>query len=304
MGSFTVIYAIILYLLWTCYLLVQFFHIRTQKILQKRLHKSNSLRLNSKNRSVKKYIHKIESKKRKKPYWFQKFLAENPIYLFLICANLLPLFFLNYLDLPLEWIFVFVFVDLIIWYIVISFIAYRKNAALLESLPECIEKIQRNIASGQTLIATVHQLSLGDQYISSIFREIYQKYLTGERLRVLLEQSTEKHQNIEFSFMMSVLIIQYETGGNSTEALYNLAEILRKKKLLRQKITSSSAESKITTGVLSGLPILLVIVLYIFTPEYILNVIHSTKGLRLLMYAVIFQCMGVIWMAKMMRINL
>ena len=57
----------------------------------------------------------------------------------------------------------------------------------------------------------------------------------------------------EFKFFVISLAIQRETGGNLTETLSNLAEILRKRRQMKLKVKAMSGEAKASAMIIGSL---------------------------------------------------
>ena len=80
----------------------------------------------------------------------------------------------------------------------------------------------------------------------------------GLRLGVTLEQGVKKmYESMptpEVAFFGIVMTIQQKSGGNLSEALGNLAAVLRDRKRLIGKIKAMSSEAKASAGIIGALP--------------------------------------------------
>ena len=74
----------------------------------------------------------------------------------------------------------------------------------------------------------------------------------------------------EVRFFAIVIGIQQQAGGNLSEALGNLSGVLRDRKRLQAKVSALSAEAKASAAVLGALPFVVMILVYITTPDYIM----------------------------------
>ncbi len=73
----------------------------------------------------------------------------------------------------------------------------------------------------------------------------------------------------EANFFGIVIAIQTKSGGNLSEALGNLSKVLRDRRKMAAKIQAMSMEAKASAGIIGALPPLVMIMVYIMTPEYI-----------------------------------
>ena len=71
----------------------------------------------------------------------------------------------------------------------------------------------------------------------------------------------------EVRFFAIVIAIQQQAGGNLSEALGNLSGVLRDRKRLQAKVRALSAEAKASAAVLGSLPFVVMILVYITTPD-------------------------------------
>ena len=94
----------------------------------------------------------------------------------------------------------------------------------------------------------------------------------------------------EANFFGIVIAIQQKSGGNLSEALGNLSKVLRDRKKMAEKIQAMSMEAKASAGIIGALPPIVMLLVYLTTPDYIsLLWTHPTGQLML------FGC--VIWMS-------
>ena len=73
----------------------------------------------------------------------------------------------------------------------------------------------------------------------------------------------------EVSFFGIVMTIQQKSGGNLSEALGNLAGVLRDRKRLQGKIKAMSSEAKASAMIIGSLPPGVMGIVYLTTPAYI-----------------------------------
>ena len=73
----------------------------------------------------------------------------------------------------------------------------------------------------------------------------------------------------EVRFLAIVIGIQQQAGGNLSEALSNLAGVLRERQMLALKVKALSAEAKASALVLASLPPGVMTMVYLSSPDYI-----------------------------------
>jgi tight adherence protein B len=107
----------------------------------------------------------------------------------------------------------------------------------------------------------------------------------------------------EVNFFNIVLNIQQKAGGNLSEALGNLSNVLRSRKLLREKIKALSSEAKASAMIIGSLPIIVMGLVYMTTPAYIMSLFATDLGHLLLLIAAALMGTGIYIMRSMINFN-
>jgi tight adherence protein B len=105
----------------------------------------------------------------------------------------------------------------------------------------------------------------------------------------------------EVGFFAIVMTIQIKSGGNLSEALGNLAAVLRDRKRLRAKIRAMSSEAKASAMIIGSLPPAVMGIVWLTTPAYIDMLFTERVGNLLLAGCVVWMSLGILVMKKMMN---
>ena len=100
-----------------------------------------------------------------------------------------------------------------------------------------------------------------------------------------------------------VVAIQQRSGGNLSEALGNLSKVLRDRKKMKAKIQSMSQEAKASAGIIGALPIAVMTLVYLTSPNYISLLFTNSVGHIMLAGSAIWMVMGVFVMKKMINFD-
>src|SRR5215470_1875505 len=107
----------------------------------------------------------------------------------------------------------------------------------------------------------------------------------------------------EANFFGIVIAIQQKSGGNLSEALGNLSKVLRDRKKMAEKIKAMSMEAKASAGIIGALPPIVMILVYLTTPDYISLLWTHPTGQLMLVGCVIWMSIGVMVMKKMINFD-
>ena len=125
------------------------------------------------------------------------------------------------------------------------------------------------------------------------------------KVGVTLEQATKRMMESmptpEVGFFAIVMTIQTKSGGNLSEALSNLALVLRDRKRLQGKIKAMSSEAKASAMIIGSLPPAVMGIVYITTPDYIARLFTEKAGNLMLAGCAIWMSVGIMVMRKMIN---
>src|SRR5262245_18154700 len=107
----------------------------------------------------------------------------------------------------------------------------------------------------------------------------------------------------ESNFFGIVIAIQQKAGGNLSEALGNLSKVLRERKKMKAKIQSMSQEAKASARIIGSMPIIVMVLDYLTSPQYI-NLLwtHPARRMLLAVSAFWMSC-GIFVMRKMINFD-
>src|SRR5690606_15135902 len=121
--------------------------------------------------------------------------------------------------------------------------------------------------------------------ISTEFSQLVDEIAYGRTLTQALDNLCKRIDEPDVQFFTVVLNVQQESGGNLGEVLSNLSTILRKRKQMRLKIKALTAEGRMTAIILGSLPVAVLGVLHLVSPDYLIPLFDRPIGNFLLFLA-------------------
>jgi tight adherence protein B len=104
--------------------------------------------------------------------------------------------------------------------------------------------------------------------------------------------------------VITAVLIQKETGGNLAEIFDRISAVIRARFRFGRRVRTLSAEGRLSAWILALVPLVLFAVLWITSPEYLPPLLHEPVGQKLVVFACIMLVIGVLWMRKVIRIDL
>jgi tight adherence protein B len=191
-------------------------------------------------------------------------------------------------------------IGVLVPHLVIGRMGKRRVAAFVTLFPDAIDLIVRALRSGlpvsEAIVGAGHEIA---DPVGAELRMVESGMRMGRDLEPLLWDVAKRIDAPEFRFFVIALSVQRETGGNLGETLANLGDILRRRKQMQAKARAMASETRATTMILGGLPVLVVGVLSLTSPAYLTPLLNDVRGLILDGIAVGMLASGVLIMNKM-----
>jgi Flp pilus assembly protein TadB len=125
----------------------------------------------------------------------------------------------------------------------------------------------------------------------------------GLDLEDVLAVAMRRIEIADFSFFCVCLLLQRETGGQLGETLENLATIVRTRREIRQKTKALTGEARITTKIISSIPPITMLLLYLVNRSYVMVLFDNPSGQKLLSFGVISVVIGVLVISKISKLD-
>jgi tight adherence protein B len=190
-------------------------------------------------------------------------------------------------------------------HLVIGRMGKRRLAAFIALFPEAIDLIVRALRSGlpvsEAIVGAGHEI--GDP-VGAELRLIEHGMRMGRDLESLLWDTAKRIDASEFRFFVIALSVQRETGGNLGETLANLSDVLRRRRQMQAKARAMASETRATTMILGGLPIAVIGVLSLTSPNYLVPLVADVRGIILDGIALAMLTTGVVIMNRMAKFEI
>ena len=169
-----------------------------------------------------------------------------------------------------------------------------KRTALNDRLLPALEDLQRMVRFGiPTMQALSSVASTAEEPLKPVLHNVLLDAGLGVPLERALGQEAHRVGIGELAMLAAILSTQANTGGNLSEAVGNLANMLRERKDNRLKAKAATAESRLTLIMLSVLPILGVGAQAGVQPELLGVLVNEGRHLLGIGLALIFAGLGI-----------
>ena len=173
-----------------------------------------------------------------------------------------------------------------------------------EAFPEALDLMARALKAGHAFATGLKMVADEmDEPVGPEFRKTFDEQNFGLPLKDALANLTVRIPVLDVRFFATAVMIQRETGGNLSEILENLAQVVRERfKILRQ-VRVYTAHGRLTGYVLLALPVFLAIALSFINPEHMNLLFHESLGHKMLAGTVVMQVIGYFWIRQVVKIE-
>jgi tight adherence protein B len=186
----------------------------------------------------------------------------------------------------------------------LSFLKNRREKNFLKALPDAVDVIVRGIKAGLPLFESIKVVAAdAPEPLKGEFLAIIETQAIGMPLGDACQRLFERMPLPEANFFGIVIAIQQKSGGNLSEALGNLSKVLRDRKKMAEKIQAMSMEAKASAGIIGSLPPIVMLLVYLSTPDYISLLWTHPTGQLMLCGCVIWMSIGIFVMKRMINFD-
>jgi tight adherence protein B len=190
-------------------------------------------------------------------------------------------------------------------HLVIGRMGKRRLAAFIALFPDAIDLIVRALRSGlpvsEAIVGAGHEIA---DPVGAELRLVEGGMRMGRDLESLLWDTAKRIDAPEFRFFVIALSVQRETGGNLGETLANLSDVLRRRRQAQAKARAMASETRATTMILGGLPVAVIGVLSLTSPNYLAPLVNDVRGIVLDGIALTMLTTGVVIMNRMAKFEI
>jgi tight adherence protein B len=186
----------------------------------------------------------------------------------------------------------------------LSYLKKRREKNFLRALPDAVDVIVRGIKAGLPLFESIKVVAAdAPEPLKGEFLAIIETQAIGMPLGEACARLFERMPVPEANFFGIVIAIQQKSGGNLSEALGNLSKVLRDRKKMAEKIQAMSMEAKASAGIIGSLPPIVMLLVYLSTPDYISLLWTHPTGQLMLCGCVVWMSMGIFVMKRMINFD-
>jgi tight adherence protein B len=185
-----------------------------------------------------------------------------------------------------------------------SFKRDRRFAEFEEQFPEALDFLARSMRGGHAFSVSLEMLgSESPDPLGQEFRTLFNEQNLGAPLDVAFANMLRRFPLVDVRFFVSSVLLQRQTGGNLSEILMRLSYVIRERFRLKGQVRAASAHGRLTAGILTVMPIVLMCALFFVAPGYLQSMANDPDGKYLIIAAIAAQGLGYYFIRRIIRIK-
>jgi tight adherence protein B len=180
----------------------------------------------------------------------------------------------------------------------------RRLSLLEQQLPEALSMMASALRVGHSFVAGLG--AVGEESpepIGGEMRKCFEEQNYGIELRTSLLNLTRRVPVQDFRIFVAAVLIQKESGGNLAEVLEKVVQTARERFRLKKQVGVHTAQGKMTGWVLSALPLVIGIFMYMLNPDGMSILWKRPIGLKMLYVASGMDFTGAMIIRKIVKIQ-
>lgn len=196
-----------------------------------------------------------------------------------ICAFFLPRFYLNVLF-------------------------TRRTNKFTQEFPSALDMIGRGLKSGLPLQDGIRLAANEvEDPLKSELNHLMNDLGIGLSMEEAAHRLAERIPTQEVNFFAIVVSLQARTGGNLAKGIGNLAQLLRDREKLEDKVRTMSSEAKVSAIIIGAVPIVVAVITYFTSYEFISPLFTTPKGQLIVGVSSVWMLLGILIMRQMIKFD-
>jgi tight adherence protein B len=174
-----------------------------------------------------------------------------------------------------------------------------------EQMPDALDMITRALRAGHRfndamqLVAKELPAPLGDEFATTFDELNY-----GMDIRLAFQRMQERTPSTSLKALLTSVLVQRDSGGNLAEILTKISAVIRARFRFDRKVRTLTAEGRMSVWVLGLLPFVLFGILSLANPDYMDTLTDKPEGRKLILYGFALMAVGILWVRRIIRIQI
>jgi tight adherence protein B len=177
--------------------------------------------------------------------------------------------------------------------LVVAYLQRRRQQQFNEQLGSMLQLLSNSLKTGYAIDRALETVAAKSQPpVSTEFERVATEITLGTSVEDALSSLLLRINSPDLEFIVTAILLHARVGGNLAEVLDNISDTLRDRLQTKRDMSVLTAQSRASATIITGLPILLALGLYVFVPGYYAPMTTTWVGYVLLGFAGLMVLIG------------
>jgi tight adherence protein B len=177
--------------------------------------------------------------------------------------------------------------------LVLAYLQRRRQNMFNDQLAGMLQLLSNSLKTGYAIDRALETVAAKSQPpVSTEFERVATEITLGTSVEDALSALLLRINSPDLEFIVTAILLHTRVGGNLAEVLDTISDTLRDRLQTKRDMSVLTAQSRASATIITGLPILLALGLYVFVPGYFAPMTSTTIGYVLLGIAAFFVLIG------------
>jgi tight adherence protein B len=170
--------------------------------------------------------------------------------------------------------------------LVVAYLQRRRQTQFNDQLASMLQLLSNSLKTGYAVDRALETVATKSQPpVSTEFERVATEVTLGTSIEDALSSLLLRIDSPDLEFIVTAILLHIRVGGNLAEVLDNISDTLRDRLQTKRDMSVLTAQSRASASIITGLPILLALGLYVFVPGYYAPMTSTWVGYVLLAFA-------------------
>ena len=180
----------------------------------------------------------------------------------------------------------------------------RREAKLRGQLPDVLTIMASSLRAGHSFLQALDTVAKEiNEPAATEFNRVVAEIRLGRPAEDALSSMGDRIGSEDFKWAVLAINIQREVGGNLAEILDTVADTIRERDKIRRDVDTLTTEGRLSAYVLIAMPFVIALYMTLVNPEYIALLFTTGIGIVLTIVASCLMVAGIVWMRKIVDID-
>jgi tight adherence protein B len=184
--------------------------------------------------------------------------------------------------------------------LVVGFLQRRRQTLFNDQLGSMLQLLSNSLKTGYAIDRALETVAAKSQPpVSTEFERVTTEITLGTSVEDALSALLLRINSPDLEFIVTAILLHVRVGGNLAEVLDTISDTLRDRLQTKRDMSVLTAQSRASATIITGLPILLALGLYVFVPGYFAPMTTTFVGYVLLGVAALLVIIGNVVIQRM-----